>query len=471
MSPDPDLRARVSALLARNRVDAAGARYTRPARGTYPHQWLWDSCFHAILHAELGDAELARDELRALFRAQEPAGYDRGRLPHMTFFGASEAEAAQDPGAAAAHARDVALWKRPRASTITQPPIVAEAVRRVGAAPFFEEMWPGLAAYYDWWLRRRDPDGDGLFAAWHLWECGADATPRGDPACARLLATGRVASSIRNKTINPTAKKREDLLNARFLMLEDLQEIDDDEAAARVGEAEAQRRRTALYGHEAVDLQAWLVQNLVDLAAIGEEIGKASDARRYREASQAIARAVNERLWDESIGFYFDRWGEEEELVRVLTPSAFVPLYAADLVPRARAERLLAHLTDERTFATRWPVPTVARSSEVFDADEYWRGSSWVNVNWFVVRGLVASARRFGDVRYLEVGRTIAERTVALVADVGFREYYRSGAARPEDDAGLAPMGFGPEDFAWSGLVLDLETLLRTELRPGTERA
>ena len=465
MSTDHDrLAARVRALLLGNRVEAGGGRYTRPARGTYPHQWLWDSCFHAILHHLVGDEAMAHDELRALFRAQVTSGPDRGRLPHMTLFGGDPREAAQDDEAAAAYGRDVALWKSPRASTITQPPIVAEAVLRVGTRALFEELWAPLSAYYDWWLRRRDPDRDHLYASWHVWECGADATPRADAACARLLQGGRVARCLESRTVNPTAKKRPDLLNARFSMLEDLHAIDAAERDGELSEAEAQRRRTALFGHEAVDMQAYLAANLRALAAIADELGEGGAAARYREAAAEIGEAVNAKLWDEDAGFYFDRWGEAEEVAHVFTPAPFVALYAGDLVPRPRAERLLTHLTDVRSFWTRWPVPTIARSGEGFDADEYWRGSTWVNVNWFVVRGLIASAARFEDARWLAPARALAERTVDVVARVGFREYYRSGAADAADDGAIEAAGFGPESFSWSGLVLDLDRMLREEL-------
>ncbi|MHB1415844.1 MAG: hypothetical protein ACYC1C_11375, partial [Chloroflexota bacterium] len=33
--------------------------YTCPARGVYHHQWLWDSCFHALVMARF-DGELAK---------------------------------------------------------------------------------------------------------------------------------------------------------------------------------------------------------------------------------------------------------------------------------------------------------------------------------------------------------------------------------------------------------------------------
>ena len=458
------LEPRVRALLSGNRVHTRDGRYTRPARGTYPHQWLWDSCFHAILHHTLGDASAARDEVRALFRAQEREGKDRGRLPHMTFFGGVADEAAQDADARAQFERDAALWGNTRASTISQPPIVAETILRIGDPAFWAEMWEPLTDYYDWWLRRRDPDGDHLHAIWHLWECGADATPRGDAACSKLLASGRTPASMERGTVNPTARKRSDLLRARFLMLEDLQRIDADELSGKLDEQGAQQERQQLLGLEAIDIQAYLVRNLLDLATIGEALDHGDASARYREAAERIAGAVNAELWDEGAGFYFDRWGWPEQIARVYTPGPLVALYAGELVPRERAERLLAHLMRPEAFWTRWPLPTVARDAAEFDADEYWRGSTWVNVNWFVVRGLVSSARRFDDERWLEPARVIAERTVDVVDRLGFREYYRSGGVSPEADETAAPAAFGPEGFGWSGLAFDLARMLEDDL-------
>jgi len=464
MTPLALLEPRVRELLLRNRVHTSSGRYTRPAHRTYPHQWLWDSCFHAVLHHALGDVDAARDELRALFRAQELQGMDRGRLPHMTFLGGSADEAAQDAGAREQFQRDAALWHSDRASSISQPPIVAETALRIGDGAFWAELWGPLSAYYDWWLRRRDPDGDDLVAIWHLWECGADATPRGDAACQKLLATGRAPASMERGTVNPTARKSPELLRARFLMLEALQQIDGDELSGHLDEARAQRLREELLGHEAVDMQAYLVKNLVDLASIGDALGKGDESARYRAAARRIARAVNDKLWDDEAGFYFDRWGSPEQVVRVFTPAPLVALYAGDLVPRDRAERLLAHLLHRESFWTRWPVPTVARDADSFDADEYWRGSTWVNLNWFIVQGLISSSRRFGDRRWLEPARTIAERTVDLVLRFGFREYYRSGGSSAAADEGVEAAAFGPEGFGWSALALDLARMLEDEL-------
>ncbi len=444
---DPSERSdRVRALLAQNRVDAPGGfRYTRPAAGTYPHQWLWDSCFHARIHHWLGDRQMAHDELRALFRAQETDGPDAGRLPHMTLNADGESEQ---------YGRDAALWGSPRASTITQPPIVAETVLEVGDPSLWRPLWAPLSAYHDWWLRRRDPRGEHLVVCHHVWETGADATPRADGAFQRLLASGRTPRALDKGTVNPTARKRPELLAARFLMLEDLQAIDAAELAGAIAEGEADRRRLALYGHVAIEMQAFLFSALGAMAEIGDALGEIAAAARYRREAAAVALSVNDQLWDEERGFYLDRAGDPPRVVDVMTYAPFVALAAGDLVPVERARRLVAHLEDPGAFATRWPIPTVARRDPSFDTDEYWRGSTWLNVNWFAARGLAAAARRSGDERFLDRARAIAARSLELVDAVGFREYYRSD--------GDAPAGFGPDGFSWSGLALDLARLLET---------
>lgn len=446
---DPSLLSeRVRALMAESRVEADGFRYTRPAAGTYPHQWLWDSCFHARIHAWLGDRAMAHDELRALFRAQVEDGPDRGRLPHMTLLA---------EGAGEQYARDLALWGSPSASSITQPPLVAETALEVGDPDLWRQLWPGLCAYHDWWLRRRDPRGEKLVVCHHVWETGADATPRADGAFQRLLATGRRPRALDKGTVNLTARKRPELLAARFLMLEDLQAIDGAERTGALATGEADRRRLELYGHVAIEMQAFLHGALLAMAAIGDAIGEPAAAARYRGEAAAIARAVNRELWDDERGWYVDRWGDPPRRVDAMTYAPFVAL--GDLVPPERAARLLAHLEDPATFATRWPIPTQARSEPTFDPDEYWRGSTWLNVNWFAVRGLVACARRAGDERFLAAARRIAAASLEVVAAAGFREYYRS--------EGAAPAGFGPEGFGWSGLVLDLARMLEDELATG----
>src|SRR5690606_12810736 len=49
--------------------------FTVPNDETYPWQWLWDSAFHAVVWAHLGEPERALSELRCLFARQHESGF------------------------------------------------------------------------------------------------------------------------------------------------------------------------------------------------------------------------------------------------------------------------------------------------------------------------------------------------------------------------------------------------------------
>ena len=61
----------------------------------YPWQWLWDSCFHALIWAELGRADRALAELTSALSDQAADGF----VPHVRYVG--------DPGFLAE------FWGRP----------------------------------------------------------------------------------------------------------------------------------------------------------------------------------------------------------------------------------------------------------------------------------------------------------------------------------------------------------------------
>jgi hypothetical protein len=146
-------------------LDAAWdpAGYTAPSPERYPWQWLWDSCFHAIVWAELGD-ERGLIELTRLLDAQD----DDGFVPHVLY---------------APHVSPhTEFWGRADASSITQPPMhghaLAELVRRGVDVP--DRLLERSAAALGFLLRVRHRHASGLVRLCHPWESGADDSPRWD---------------------------------------------------------------------------------------------------------------------------------------------------------------------------------------------------------------------------------------------------------------------------------------------------
>src|SRR5687767_6352329 len=135
--------------------------YTGPAEHFYPHQWLWDSCFIAIGLRHI-DVERAKTEILSLLRGQ----WHNGMLPNMIFASGNR------------YARDRDIWHsniNPNSpdgistSGITQPPMLAEAIVRVGEKlkkaerrSWYKQTYPALLSYHQWIYNERDPHGEGL---------------------------------------------------------------------------------------------------------------------------------------------------------------------------------------------------------------------------------------------------------------------------------------------------------------------
>jgi hypothetical protein len=138
--------------------------YTVPNPATYPFAWLWDSCFHSVIWAALGDDTRALTELTHVFRCQDEAS---GFVPHVDY------ERAPD------HLRD--FWGQPNASTITQPPMyghaIAELRRRGIGVP--DELVERAVRGVQFIVRER-MHPSGLVAITHPWETGCDDSPRFD---------------------------------------------------------------------------------------------------------------------------------------------------------------------------------------------------------------------------------------------------------------------------------------------------
>jgi hypothetical protein len=141
--------------------DPAG--YTAPNPTTYPWQWLWDSCFHAIVWTELGD-ERGMQELQRLLSFRDGDGF----VAHVIY---------------APHDNPHALfWGRSDTSSITQPPMyghaLAELSRRGVDVP--ESLLDAASLALSFLLDQRARTSTGLIRLCHPWESGADDSPRWD---------------------------------------------------------------------------------------------------------------------------------------------------------------------------------------------------------------------------------------------------------------------------------------------------
>lgn len=436
MRDDPRLLTNATAVLQANDK----GHFTMPAGDLYPHQWLWDSCFIAIGLRHI-DVDRAQTELRSLLRGQ----WQNGMIPNMIF--------SDDP----AFHRDRHAWQSQLSpwapddvatSGITQPPMLAEATVQVGEKLswperrlWYRQMWESLLAYHQWLYAERDPHGEGLVLLIHPWETGLDNTP----PWMDYLQDHQLALWIRflhsTKLENIMSLFRRDTrsapINERFTNLEVLALFDVMRRFKRKSYDIGRILDHSLFAIEDVVFNSILIRANTHLRDIAKSIRE--DIPEELDASMKKTEKAFDQLWDDKSQQYYSRDFVTHKWLRESSIGTLLPLYAGH-ISKERAEKLVKLIENQHEFGTKFPLPSVPRTSRYFDPKRYWQGPTWVNTNWLIIDGL----RRYGFDDHADV---LSEMTLELVDTHGSSEYFD-----PMDGVPL-----GAENFSWTAaLAIDL---------------
>ena len=201
---------------------------------------------------------------------------------------------------------------------------------------------------------------------------------------------------------------------------------------------------------ESPDLNTYLYLQQDCLAKIARAIGADEDAEMWQQHAQAMAQRMIDITWDAENGlFWATRNGSR---VNVRTPFNLFPLITGQMPPQIAA-RLVAHLTDERQFWSRYPVPSVALDDPKYNPYQMWRGPTWVNVNYLLIEGLQRSG-------YPDLARELRRRTLELICgQEDIYEYYHPESGENPPNAAST--------FGWSSAVfIDLAIQAAREKAP-----
>jgi hypothetical protein len=356
--------------------------YAAPHAMVYPWQWLWDSCFHALVWAELGEPARAVRELSSALSVQTADGF----VPHMNYV--------RDPGF---HAE---FWGRRGASNITQPPMYGHAIAELGRRgidvpdDLVARAGRGLGFLLE--VRPRHQPS-GLVSLAHPWETGCDDSPRWDDLC-----PGDGFDAVRWKAY------KGDLV-----------------AAVETG-AGGGAMGNGLMTVAPVGFNALVAFNARELAA------HTGDAR-LADHGDALAELIDTR-WNAALGTWVDAGQTETGSGRARTLDALLPLLVTSHA--AAAQSALAALTDPRAFGAPYGPAGVHRGEPSFAANTYWRGPAWPQLSYL----LWYAARAAGDA---SLAAALASATVSAADRSGLAEYWNAdtGAglgAIPQSWTGLA---------------------------------
>ncbi len=192
--------------------------------------------------------------------------------------------------------------------------------------------------------------------------------------------------------------------------------------------------------YDPIDLNCFAVMMYRGLVTLAGALGKAEDAKDFREKERVLTEKILTSLWNEELAVYTDRNRFTGEMSPVLTPASFMPLYIG-IAPSDRAKALAVYAADPETF---YPgMPTVSYDNPAFSLD-YWRGNTWLNVAYFAAKGLL-------DYGYIETARGICETILGWVE--------RDGDCIHENYDSKTGKGLYNSRFSWS-CVFVIEMIL-----------
>jgi len=405
-----NLQERARKVLEGNIFSSETYFYTCPSLGQYTHQWLWDSCFHAIIWCYF-NPENAKKELLSLTKKQFE---NTGMLPHMYYW---KSAVGLIPRLGDFLFKN---WPEQDRSRITQPPLIAQAVEKVYAQTqdqaFLEQMITPLQKYYDWLHTERNEkiSGDGLVSIIHPWESGMDLLPIWDHIHKiKRLFTIRTALWL-NRII-----KKCNRVNWEIAKIKDLD----------------------LFLVKDVSFNVIYLLNLQAMANLCELLDQEEKKEVYLQRAEEGKKALMEKCWDEESRFFYSIHALTDQKLPGLTISGLFPL-ALDIDPQKLGHLVKDHLMNEEEFWLPYPIPTVAKSSPAFNPKggaQLWRGPTWVSPNWYIVKGLQSNG-------YEDIAQEIITKMIEMVNISGFREQYDPFTAK----------GYGARNFGWSTLLIDL---------------
>ena len=381
-----------------------------PSPYEYKWQWFWDSCFHAIALAHVNPGQSLR-ELDTLVATQR----DDGFIGHIHFWGVKLG------GLTHPWAFGLSTPGEPlRSSGLIQPPMLAQAVERVGQV-IGDVVIPlrymeALDRYHSWLATNRVPDDDGLLVIVSPYEAGTDQSPVFDQTLGFRAPPGRWKARLKNRRLDlrnwlagyNSAKM---LSKKRFYVKESL-------------------------------VNGLYADSLATMSRMHRAQGNNHSALAYEAMAAKVTASMLEKMLDRANGGFMSLIGTNERRAEPLTVGALVPLVMPNIPQEIVDEIVERHILRRDKFWLRYPLPSVAATESTFSPREdklIWRGPTRVNTNWLVWRGL----RTYG---HSETAEHLAGRTVELVAKQGLYESYNP----------LSGQGMGARSFGWSALALDM---------------
>ena len=335
--------------------------YVCPSPDTYPFQWFWDSCFHAIVLSRV-DPVRAATELRTLVANQLPDGF----VSHMTLWQQDRLDTPvarlqinrRTPWLFGRDAATAAGRGAGRGGGIVEAEVACSMSSCLRCARTTTRR-----------QRERDIDGSGLLVVFEPHETGMDQSPVFDAYVGVRDLSPRGFEAAWRAIAEAQAVVGRD--PARMVELDRFVVVD------------------VLVNAVYADNQRILADLLV---RAGDDVGAAEMRARAARTAAALVR----RCWSDADDEFHALAGRAGHPLPGGSVAGLIPLVLVDC-PEPIVARIMERLEDETAFGAPFPIPSVARSDPMFSPRPLGnlsrRGPTWVNANWLVARGLRRKGR------------------------------------------------------------------------------
>lgn len=408
--------------------------------------WAWDS-WKQVVATTYFNEELAKNNVRALFDYQitsddEVRPQDAGAIIDCIFYNQNE-----DRGG------DGGNWNERNSKPALAAWAVENVYRQTGDKDFLKEMYPKLVAYHNWWYTNRDIDKNGIAEyGGMVHETCYDWTNYGYDigqvveGFGIVDENGFILDENNERIVCPeagieAAAWESGMDNAtRF----DIEGNGADDIGIKIYTVRNDDREPIGYviNQESVDLNAYLYAEKGFLKSMAEELGYTSDVEKYTKEAKYLRDYINENMYDEETGFYYDVQTNEDGSVKKLLVNrgkgteGWIPLWAKAATSK-QAAKVVENMLDENKFNTFVPFPTASKDNDKYDPSRYWRGPVWLDQALYAVEAL----QNYGyNEEAKDVTYKLFDHAKGLLDDGPIHENYN-----PETGEGLHT-----KNFSWS---------------------
>jgi hypothetical protein len=134
-------------------------------------------------------------------------------------------------------------------------------------------------------------------------------------------------------------------------------------------------------------ISAQQAMNAYYISKIAEVVGDTATKDTYNTEYTQLKDLVNNKMWDNTDGFYYDLY-QNETFCKVKTPASFWPMIGR-VADQTKTDRLVNHIINPAEFWRTHTLPTLSADDPDYDSGgNYWHGSVWAPTTYETIKGL-----------------------------------------------------------------------------------